>query len=93
MEQTFFKIFPPFIKKLSDLTHSEIKLFLELASIMQFSSNSILLDKSLKITIAERMNLTEKTFSNLLSRLISKKMVFRNGFYIIVNSEYAKKGR
>ena len=92
MCKNFFKVYHDFIPKSNELTISELKLFFHLSAVMQFGSNAILWEKSLREHIAEVMHISNRSLTNLMSRLRRKGFIFRNGFWVIVNEKYVKKG-
>lgn len=87
----FFKANLMFCKKAWDLTKSELMLLLRLASLMDFN-NKILWDAFLRESVSRSFR-SERNLQNILSRLIAKGFVRREGFYLIVNDLYLKKGR
>lgn len=90
--KNFFKVYHDFIPKANELTISEMRLFFHLSSIMQFGSNSILWEKAIREHIASVMNISGRSLTNLMSRLRKKGFIFRNGFWVILNEKYVKKG-
>lgn len=91
--QSFIKVSPDFARDCERLTRDEMRVFLHLSMIMQFESNAILWELDLRDQVAITLKMTVRSLKLFVYRLIKKGFVFQNGFWLVLNSQYVKKGK
>ncbi|MFW5871747.1 MAG: replication/maintenance protein RepL [bacterium] len=83
---SFAQIYPKYIPKLYVLNGSELKLLLAMVKRMYYGGenyNLILITRGVKKNIASETKLSERYISNIMHKLIEKKMIKK-----IANTEY-----
>lgn len=89
----FVKFFSEFDRDCECLTRDEFRVFVRLSSLMQFESNALLWEDELRADVAQSLKMSVRSLKLFIVRLEKKNFIFRNGFWIIVNSKYVKKGK
>lgn len=93
-KKDFFKLYSSSVKEIWKLSRNEIRLFLSLCRTMNYSSGSVILDPALRRLMASNLNVSMKTFYNLISSLKKKGFLRANDdVYYFVNQDIASKGR
>lgn len=88
----FFKVNLDFVKNMQNMTKSEIVVLFHLALSMSFKNN-LLWEKELQEIISFNLKIERHNLQNIVSRLVKKGYIIREGFYIRINEVYLKKGR
>lgn len=77
----------------SVLTYMEFKVLLQLAFLMNWSSNLILLDDDLRLQISSRLDISLEYLSKIIRSLKKKGFLMQKGFYYEILKDFASKGR
>ncbi len=92
MSKQFFKFNPWLLINPNSIGGAELRLMIFLCYNMDFK-NTIIFDDAIQEILCQQMNIKTQELKRLLKLLEQKQLIYKIGFYLHINENFAKKGK